>query len=191
MLFKKGSPDDFSNYRCICLLNHAYKILSAILMRRLTKECEKFLSDWQAGFRPARGCRDNILMLRLLYDYVIRGKRDCIVTFIDYKAASDSVSHKYIDAILIRAGASRKSRTIFRSIYDAAKGMVRVNGILGQKILSDIFDITRGVVQGDIVSPLLFILKLDSLIQNYDKSGSGIEIRDKQISNYSCAWICR
>ena len=38
MLFKKGSPDDFANYRCICLLNHAYKILSVILMKRLTKE---------------------------------------------------------------------------------------------------------------------------------------------------------
>ena len=45
MLYKKGSPDDFSNYRCICLLNHAYKILSAILMRRLTTECGEFLSD--------------------------------------------------------------------------------------------------------------------------------------------------
>ena len=74
MLYKKGSADDFSNYRCICLLKHAYKILSVILMRRLTKECADFLSDWQAGFRAARGCRDNILLLRILYDYVIKGK---------------------------------------------------------------------------------------------------------------------
>ena len=45
MIFKKGSPDDCANYRCICLLNHAYKILSVLLMKRLTKECEDFLSD--------------------------------------------------------------------------------------------------------------------------------------------------
>ena len=132
MLYKKGSPDDFANYRCICLLNHAYKILSVVLMKRLVKECEGFLSDWQAGFRAGRGCRDNILLLRTLYDFVIRGKQDCVITFIDYKAAFDSVSHKFIDAVLVRAGASRKTRAIFRAIYEAAKGIVRVNGTMGK-----------------------------------------------------------
>ena len=175
MIFKKGAPDDFSNYRCICLLNHAYKIFSAILMRRLTKECEKFLSDWQAGFRAERGCRDNILLLRTLYDFIIRGNKKCVVTFIDYKAAFDSVSHKFIDSVLARAKVSRKCRAIFRAIYAAAKGMVRVNGILGKKIFSEKFDIGRGVVQGDIVSPLLFILALDQIIQKYDRAGKGVK----------------
>ena len=98
MLYKKGNPDDCSNYRCICLLKHAYKILSAMLMQRLIKECKNFLSDWQAGFRAKRGCRDNIFLLRALYDFVLRGKSPCIITFIDYKAAFDSVSHKFLDS---------------------------------------------------------------------------------------------
>ena len=115
-------------------------------MKRLTKECAKFFSDWQAGFRAARGCRDNILLLRLLYKFIIDGKSDCVITFIDYKAAFDSVSHKYIDAVLIRAGASRKCRAMFRAIYEVAKGMVRVNGTMGKKIYSGIFEIARGVV---------------------------------------------
>ena len=55
------------------------------------------------------------------------------------------------------------------------KDMVRVNGILTQKILSEIFDIIRGVVKGDIVSPLLFILTLDSLIQFHDKTDNDIK----------------
>ena len=175
MIYKKGSPDDCANYRCICLLNHAYKILSTMLMKRLVKEADGFLSDWQAGFRAGRGCRDNVFLLRALYDFIIRGKKECVVTFIDYKAAFDSVSHKYIDAVLARAKVSRKTRAMFRAIYEAAKGMVRVNGILGEKIFSTLFNIGRGVVQGDIVSPILFILALDNLIQLYDKTGSGIK----------------
>eukprot|EP01050_Picozoa_sp_SAG11_P030122 SAG11_NODE_8779_length_977_cov_1.796128_1_plen_271_part_00 len=34
MIYKgKGSSDDLTKYRCICLLNHAYKLLSAVLLR--------------------------------------------------------------------------------------------------------------------------------------------------------------
>ena len=98
-----------------------------------------------------------------------------MITFIDFKAAFDSVSHKFIDAVLIRAGATRKTRAIFRAIYEAAKGMVRVNGTLGKKLFSELFNIERGVVQGDIASPVLFILALDLLIQTYDKTGNGVK----------------
>ena len=114
-------------------------------------------------------------MLRALYDFVITGKLPCVITFIDYKAAFDSVSHKFLDSVLARAKVSRKCRAIFRAIYNVAKGMVRVNGILGKKIFSEYFKICRGVVQGDIVSPILFILALDQLIQLYDKTGKGVK----------------
>ena len=115
-------------------------------------------------------------MLRTLYryDFVIKGELFCVITFIDYKAAFSSVSHKFLDSVLARAKVSRKCRAIFRAIYNVAKGMVRVNGILDKKIFSEFFNICRGVVQGDIVSPILFILALDQLIQLYDKSGCGV-----------------
>ena len=67
MLYKnKGSSNDPAKYRCIGLLPHAYKLLSLVMLERIMKECESYLSDWQAGFRPERGCRDNILLLRVL-----------------------------------------------------------------------------------------------------------------------------
>ena len=64
MLFKRtGSPDDPSKYRCIALLNHCYKILSQCMMEQLESETSGYLSEWQAGFRKQRGCRDNVLVL--------------------------------------------------------------------------------------------------------------------------------
>ena len=42
------------------------------MLERIMTECEEFLSDWQAGFRPERGCRDNILLLRVLVEQVIK-----------------------------------------------------------------------------------------------------------------------
>ena len=169
MMYKnKGSPDDCSKYRALGLLNHAYKIMSIILLKRLVEECRHFFSDWQAGFRPKRGCRDNVLLLRVLYDQVINANSKCLVTYIDFSAAFDTVSHKFMDSTLAKAGASRKSRAIFRAIYAAAAGIARVNGTDGNYVYSGAFNVGRGVIQGDIISPVLFILALDALVQQYD-----------------------
>ena len=46
MLYKKkDSRDDPSRYRCIALLNHAYKALSLILLGRMIGISDSFLQD--------------------------------------------------------------------------------------------------------------------------------------------------
>ena len=81
MIYKKGSSEDCANYRAIGLLNHSYKILSVCILNRLIAETDWFLSEWQAGFRSGRGCRDNLLLLRVIYDQVINGNDKCVVTY--------------------------------------------------------------------------------------------------------------
>ena len=176
MLYKnKGSHNDCSKYRALGLLNHAYKIMSVVLLRRLVEECKDFFSEFQAGFRKNRGCRDNLLLLRVLYDQVIQRNQKCVVTFIDYSAAFDTISHKFMDETLANAGASRKSRAIFRAIYSAATGIARVRGIDGKTIFSEAFKVRRGVIQGDIISPVPFILALDQIMQKADKKSEGVK----------------
>ena len=169
MLYKhKGSPNDPAKYRCIGLLNHAYKVLSQCMLARLETETEGFLSEWQAGFRKKRGCRDNVLVLRTIYDDMLEQGRTLYATFIDYSAAFDSVSHKFLDEALREAGASNKSRAMFRAMYKAASATVKVSDVDGGIIISDPFAIDRGVIQGDIVSPLYFILALDLILKRHD-----------------------
>ena len=55
MLYKKKDRNNFANYRAICLLCHAYKLLSAVIATKLQVELNAFLPDSQAGFRPNRG----------------------------------------------------------------------------------------------------------------------------------------
>ena len=46
MMFKnKVSPDDYTKYRALGLLKHAYKIMSVILLKKLVEECQDFFSD--------------------------------------------------------------------------------------------------------------------------------------------------
>ena len=82
MLYKKGQRDDFGKYRAISLVYHAYKLLSAIMARRLMKVLDGHLPDTRAGFRPARGCRDRTCALRWFIAMVLREGRHAIITFI-------------------------------------------------------------------------------------------------------------
>ena len=86
------------------------------MLARLTKETEGFLPDWQAGFRAERGCRDNLMILSTLIEDMMRQGQEICMTFVDYSAAFDTVSHKYIDHALEQAGASIKTRRMFRAI---------------------------------------------------------------------------
>ena len=92
MLHKKGPRDDMANYRAICLLYHSYKLLSAVVARRLMAVLKDRLPDTQAGFRPARGCRDNVCALRWFINMVLREGRQAVVTFISYSSAFDTES---------------------------------------------------------------------------------------------------
>ena len=82
------------------------------------------------------------------------------MTFIDFVTAFDSVSHKFLDHALQKAGATRKTRVLFmhRAIYAAAEGAVRLNNKDDEISLSKFFDIVRGVIQRDIISPIFFHL---------------------------------
>ena len=98
--------------------------------------------------------------------------------FIDYKAAFDSVSHKFVDRSLEKAGVSPKARAMFRAIYKAAAAFTEVAGADGKKARCEPFDINRGVLQGDVTSPLFFIVALEMILRHYDaaETGKGVHL---------------
>ena len=158
MLYKKKDRDDFSNYRALCLLCHAYKLLSVVISRRLHIHLEHFLPDTQAGFRPARGTRDNVCILKWTVNMILRESRKAVVTFIDYSAAFDTESQIFLDEALSAAGVSIKLRRVIQAIFKAASGCVQTRNADGSMSFSEPFDISRGVLQGDIFSAIAFII---------------------------------
>ena len=79
------------------LLCHAYKLLSAVLARRLHVEVKDILPDSHTGFRPARGTRDNICILKWAIAMILRESREAVITFLDYSAAFDTQSQIFLD----------------------------------------------------------------------------------------------
>ena len=57
---KKGNAKECSNHCTIALISHASKVMLKILQARLQQYVNRELPDVQAGFRKARGTRDQI-----------------------------------------------------------------------------------------------------------------------------------
>ena len=61
---KKGNAKECSNYCTIALISHASKVMLKILQARFQQFVNCELPDVQAGFRKARGARDQIANIR-------------------------------------------------------------------------------------------------------------------------------
>ena len=125
MLYKKKSNDDRGNYRALSLLNHSYKPLATVLLGRILPYITPRLSDTQATFRKGSGCRDNIVMLILLIDKLLKEAEDdtksaAVITYIDFTAAFDSISHQYLIKALHEYGVPLKYCRMVKAIYDSA-----------------------------------------------------------------------
>jgi hypothetical protein len=67
-IYKKGDKTDCNNYRCISLLSTTYKILSNILLSRLTSYAEEVIGEHQCGFRRNRWTTDHIFCIRQILE---------------------------------------------------------------------------------------------------------------------------
>ncbi len=107
---------------------------------------------------------------------LLRQSKPAVVSFIDYSAAFDTESQLFLDEALASANVSIKLRRIIESIFTAATGCVRITKPNGEQELSDQFDISRGVLQGDIFSPVAFIVGLMRTFAIHDLPNSGVEV---------------
>ena len=107
---------------------------------------------------------------------VLREGRNAVITFIDYSAAFDSESQIFLDGALAAAGVSAKVRCVIQAIFAAATRIVRVRLPSGVNVMSELFNIERGVLQGDILSPVSFIAGLDKLFRTHDVANSGVVV---------------
>ena len=86
-IFKKGDKTDCSNYTGISLLSSAYKILSNILLSRLTPYAEEVTGDHQCGFRRKRSVTNHILCIRKILEKKWEYNEEVLQLFMDFKEA--------------------------------------------------------------------------------------------------------
>lgn len=161
MIHKKGSKTSPENYRSIALLNNIFKIFTQILASRIYDRSEEsnIINDGQMGFRKQRGCQDGIFVLAAIISLRMQSAdRKVYAAFVDYKRAFSSVPHENLWKKLFKIGLSSNIIQTISALYQHAKAKVKVDGKHTNPV-----KVTVGVLEGDPLSALAFILYISDL----------------------------
>ena len=153
-----------------------FKILQARLQQYMNRE----LSDVQAGFRKGRGTRDQIANIHWITEKAREFQKNIYFCFIGYTKAFECVDHNKLWKILKETGIPDHLTCLLRNLYAGQEATVRTgHGIMNW------FQIRKGVRQRCILSPYLFNLYAEYIMQNArpDEAQAGIKIARRNISN--------
>ena len=173
LLPKKGDNRNLKNWRPITVLNSKYKLLSAAYTNRLKRVVDKLVGTSQKGFSSIR--RAHEVLLNLSEEISLRAMdtaSSCAISF-DFAAAFDTIDHNYIYEVM----KFYKFPSFMISALKTMIGKRNARIITDEGELSIPFAIRRGVPQGDLHSPLTFIIATSLLLENLlhvGQSGSGI-----------------
>jgi Reverse transcriptase (RNA-dependent DNA polymerase)/Endonuclease/Exonuclease/phosphatase family len=152
----KGDVAECSNYRPIRLLCHSMKIFERIIDARIRNIVT--ITPNQCGFVKGRGTTDAIHAARLLLEKHREKNKTVHMAFLDLEKAFDRVPHDLIWHSLRSHHVPEAYVNWVKLLYNNVTSNVRC--AVGT---SPAFNISVGVHQGSALSPLLFILCMDTI----------------------------
>jgi ribonuclease HI len=158
LLPKKGTGA-IEDTRPLVINNTDNRLISTCIRSSISPSLETILSDHQNGFREGRSTDSNIDYFNEKFYSALEDNRFYDILFVDFQKAFDSVSHEVIFALLASLGFDTPTVTIIRSLFRDAHCYTTFKGGTPERI-----DFHSGVKQGCPLSPTLFIMLMDVLI---------------------------
>ena len=168
----KGPDKDLKNpgnYRGISLLSNLSKVLEKLILHRLNEIVS--LNPLQGGFRHGLSSNHTAFILQEAISSFRRKKKKAYVAFLDAQKAFDSVWHSGLLVKLRDKGVPLHIWKVIKHWYISS-----FTAVLWDGHPSEFVPIDQGVRQGAILSPLLYSIYVDELLDTLAASGAGAHI---------------
>jgi hypothetical protein len=156
------------DFRPISLVGGIYKIIAKVLANRLKGVLEKVISKSHSAFIKGRQILDPILIANECIDSRIRSGEPGVICKMDLKKAYDHVNWDFLLYLLRRCGFGGKRCSWIARCISSERFSVLVNGSP-----NGFFSSSRGLRQGDPLSPLLFVFVMEALSRMISAAVSG------------------
>lgn len=179
---KLHSPKRMSDFRPISLCNVVYKLIAKVLANRMKKVLDTIISPSQSAFVPGRQISDNVIVgfecIHAL-NRKSRGSSGLIATKLDMSKACDRVEWSFLRGMMARMGFSSNWIDLVMGCVESVEFSVLVNGSPQR-----CFNPSRGIRQGDPLSPYLFLLCAEGLSSLLSKEEQANNLQGIRINNY-------
>jgi len=176
-VLKKPSlnPNVVSSYRPITLSSVLSKMLEMLLLPKDN------VSDTQFGFRKGRGTAFACTLFNDVKAYFENKKSPLFVCSLDAEKCFDSICHKSLFYKLWNRIPPEHWLLLYRW-YSNLKALVRWN-----HCYSSCFKVTKGTRQGSLISPQLFNIFIDDLLQELGDSSHKVCIGPCSVNSFAYA----
>lgn len=152
-LLKKEPAKEPANYRPVSVLSFFGRVFEKIIKNCIVEHVEKnfLIPESQHGFVGGRSVETNLLESFNDWTSLIDEKKCCDVVFFDFSKAFDRVSHSKLMFKLIKIGLHP---LLLKWLGEYLTG--RTLQVKVKNAFSTIRNVTSGVPQGGVLSPILF-----------------------------------
>ena len=174
-----GNKLDPNNYRGITLQSCVAKAFCKVLNNRLSLylETNNVLHEEQNGFRKQRNCQDQIFSLYCLIENRKLDKLDTYACFVDFRKAFDSIPRDRLWQKMARNGINDQMLHCIKALYTNTYSRIKINNELTGPLKID-----RGVKQGCTLSPTLFNIYINDLIDCLKQESNGLRFGECNIT---------
>ncbi|KAJ0443306.1 putative RNA-directed DNA polymerase [Helianthus annuus] len=147
-----------SDFRPISLIGCINKVISKVLVNRLKKVIGRLISEEQTAFLKGRNITDGPLMLNEICAWLKKSRKTAMIFKVDIHKAYDSLCWGFLNAIMAQMGFPSRWREWIMATLKSARASVLINGSPTME-----FECSRGLRQGDPLSPFLFIIAMEAI----------------------------